>query len=441
MNNISVRTSLVVGVLTVLMLGLCWVWLDRVSNELVDHEEQERATSTANTLVASLQSIMLSGSANIAQDWIHRVSSLPDVAEARVYRTDGKEAFADHATLKAVNDWLGERQFERPDTGRPPAEVAGDLAGLFAKAADGDKPVVSAKGMDGVTLLYPIRADKACLQCHGYDEHKNRGVLVLTMSPGQSVSTVDALRSEALVIFFAAALLLVIAVWIYTQGAILSPLNRFAETARRIGEGERLLRFETYHDDEFGVLAASSNELLDQLEEEIARENQLRLMQQGMVDAVISLSTRVASEDVLRRVGELAQQMTRARYAMLGYKDSDGEMHFIALGMDEASQRKIGHPPVGKGLLSLLWSEGRTVRVDNIAAHAASVGFPEGHPSMQYFLGSPIRFGEEVIGALYLTDRDDDVPFSELDQQVVEALCAACAVALANARAMDVCST
>ncbi|WP_018295343.1 ATP-binding protein [Mariprofundus ferrooxydans] len=436
-SSISVRTSLVVGGLAASMLFFCWLWLDKVSVSLTDQGERERALTTAKSLEASLRSIMLTGNAPIAHDWIKRVSKLPDVSSVRIYRTDGVEAFVDQKTLSAVNGWLGEPHFAMHPVERAPAQVPDKLAKVFKSVADSETPWLRKDESGHMMLFYPIRVESACLHCHGYDKHINRGVLSLSISTDQAASMLTSLKEQALMIFFAMTLLLIVAVWLYSQRTILSPITRFAETARRIGAGDRLQRFDRSRNDELGELAACSNSLLEQLEEEIKAEQQLLVRQQGLVDATISLSSENISNDVLRRVGELAMQMTGAKYAMLGHLDEEGNKQFIALGMDAEDEAKINHAPEGKGLLGLLWDEGEAVRTDDINGHPASSGFPAGHPPMKHFLGTPIRFGDRVIGALYLTDRDDGKPFSEADQTIVQALSAACAVALANAQAME----
>ncbi len=428
---------MVVGGLAALMLLLCWLWLDKVSGTLADQGEQERALTMAKSLEASLRSIMLTGNAPIAHDWINRVSKLPDVSGVRIYRTDGVEAFIDQKTLTAVNGWLNEAHFGMRAEERAPVRVPDRLANAFKSVAESATPWLRKDDDGTMTLFYPIRVEAACLRCHGYDAHINRGVLSLSISTDQATSLVTSLKEQVLVIFFAMTVLLILAVWLYTQRAILSPIARFAETARRIGAGDRLQRFDRSRHDELGELAACSNSLLEQLEEEIKTEQQLLVRQQGLMDATISLSSQNISNDILTRVGELAMQMTGAKYAMLGHLDEEEHKQFIALGLGAEDELKIDHAPEGKGLLGLLWDEGEVVRTDDISAHPASSGFPDGHPPMKHFLGSPIKFGGRVIGALYLTDREDDKPFSEEDQTIVQALSAACAVALANAQAME----
>ncbi len=115
-----------------------------------------------------------------------------------------------------------------------------------------------------------------------------------------------------------------------------------------------------------------------------------------------------------------------------------GEKRFIPLGLEEGQVERLqAHPPQGLGLLGLIWNERRVVRIDDIESHPNAIGFPPGHPPMTRFLGAPIEFAGEMMGALYLTDRKDGRPFDEQDEQAVRLLAAACATALANARKFE----
>jgi signal transduction histidine kinase len=64
----------------------------------------------------------------------------------------------------------------------------------------------------------------------------------------------------------------------------------------------------------------------------------------------------------------------------------------------------------------------RTLRIDELAEHPQSSGFPMNHPPMRRFLGVPVAIGDgHIFGNLYLTDPLDGEPFSEEDQRLTEA--------------------
>ncbi|MFI6359761.1 GAF domain-containing protein [Streptomyces sp. NPDC050743] len=74
------------------------------------------------------------------------------------------------------------------------------------------------------------------------------------------------------------------------------------------------------------------------------------------------------------------------------------------------------------------------MRVDDIATHPLSAGFPPGHPPMRTLLGVAITVRGEIYGDLYLSERHDHQPFDEQDEAVVVALAGAAGVAIDHAR-------
>ncbi|MDT7617893.1 MAG: hypothetical protein QOF00_5340, partial [Pseudonocardiales bacterium] len=93
----------------------------------------------------------------------------------------------------------------------------------------------------------------------------------------------------------------------------------------------------------------------------------------------------------------------------------------------------MGPLPEGKGLLGQLILDPRPLRLPDVAAHDASVGFPPHHPPMRTFLGVPVRVRDAVFGNLYLTEKKGGGGFTAADEVVVEALAAAAGIAVQNA--------
>lgn len=177
------------------------------------------------------------------------------------------------------------------------------------------------------------------------------------------------------------------------------------------------------------------DELMNQLIERArdVKEAQHRLG--GLLDANRAIVGDLDLATVLRCIVESAVTLVGSQYGALGVVGPEGIglQQFIHVGMDESAVAEIGHLPEGKGLLGLLIEQPAAIRLDDLAAHHRSVGFPPGHPPMRGFLGVPVRVREEVFGNLYLT-RDDGESFSEQDEEIVEALAATAGVAIENAR-------
>jgi signal transduction histidine kinase len=156
----------------------------------------------------------------------------------------------------------------------------------------------------------------------------------------------------------------------------------------------------------------------------------------ALLDAVVALSSDLTLPMVLQQIVRAACGLVGARYAALGViaEDGDGLSQFLHEGVDEETARAIGPLPHGHGLLGLLIRDPRPLRLDDIAGHPASVGFPPNHPSMRSFLGVPVLVRGVAFGNLYLSEKTDGQPFSADDEDVVRALAAAAGVAIENAR-------
>jgi len=159
----------------------------------------------------------------------------------------------------------------------------------------------------------------------------------------------------------------------------------------------------------------------------------------GLVDAMVTVSRGLELEATLRRLVTTALELADARYGALGVVGPDRKLReFVHVGMDPALVERVGQLPRGLGVLGLLLVEDpHPIRVDDIAAHPVSYGFPPGHPPMRSFLGVPVRVRGSVFGNLYLTEKNGGASFTEEDQELVEALAAAAGVAIENSRLFE----
>lgn len=172
-------------------------------------------------------------------------------------------------------------------------------------------------------------------------------------------------------------------------------------------------------------------------EAEAAERQRLELAGQLEVvgRSVLAVTGELELDLVLRRIVDLARELAGARYAALGVPSADKRelTAFLTSGLDDEAQRRIGPLPRGRGLLGLLLREPVTIRLPDLSAHPASVGFPPHHPPMKSFLGVPIISRNRVVGNLYLTEKRAAVEFSETDARLVELLARHAAVAIENA--------
>jgi len=154
-----------------------------------------------------------------------------------------------------------------------------------------------------------------------------------------------------------------------------------------------------------------------------------------IVSAVMYAAEAGSEAEVLERIAKVSAQLVGARYAALGVPDGKGGLrHFKVSGMTDDEIRKVAHLPVGRGLLGAIMRERQILRMEHMAEDPRSVGFPEGHPEMDSLLGVPIQVGTQLLGMLYLTDREDGQPFNEEDEWLVETMAGYAALAITGAR-------
>ncbi len=160
----------------------------------------------------------------------------------------------------------------------------------------------------------------------------------------------------------------------------------------------------------------------------------------ALISAILLIEVEADLDELLSKIVEHATDLVGARYGALGVLSDDHTSlsHFITTGIDDELRAKIGAPPKGGGLLGAAIHRADILRVDNIVASKSFEGFPAHHPPMRQFLGVPVKTGDgHIYGNLYLTDRLDEQPFDEQDEQLVEAFGRAAGLVIDQAMLRD----
>ena len=156
----------------------------------------------------------------------------------------------------------------------------------------------------------------------------------------------------------------------------------------------------------------------------------------AVLDVAQSVLAELDVELVLNRILTAARELTSARYAAVGVLDeSRSELErFITSGIDEATHRRIGNLPRGRGVLGELIINPTPLRLSDVGSHPRSYGFPDGHPPMKSFLGVPLTAGGEPFGNIYLADKGSGEPFTIDDERALVALSHFAGIAIDHAR-------
>jgi signal transduction histidine kinase len=158
------------------------------------------------------------------------------------------------------------------------------------------------------------------------------------------------------------------------------------------------------------------------------------------LDRLIEVGRRLLSrldlDSAIDEVLETARELTGASFAALGVLDESRRelAEFLTKGIDPDQHRAIGELPRGNGVLGLLITDPKPLRLSDVTTHPQSFGFPPGHPPMHTFLGVPIVIRGEVWGNLYLAEKAGGQQFTEEDEASVVVLADWAAIAIDNAR-------
>jgi signal transduction histidine kinase len=156
----------------------------------------------------------------------------------------------------------------------------------------------------------------------------------------------------------------------------------------------------------------------------------------ALSDVVLAIAAEHEVEPVLQRLVHSARELAGARYAALGIPDGEGAFaSFITSGMSDELIAAMGPLPRTHGMLGAMLTSPEPHRTDDIRTDPRFRGWwPRAHPQMRSFLGVPIVARGEVIGALYLTEKEDGPAFTAGDEKLIALLAAHAAIAIENAR-------
>ena len=151
---------------------------------------------------------------------------------------------------------------------------------------------------------------------------------------------------------------------------------------------------------ELGIGSEETGELKREIEV-------LRARLSGLSEATLRISEDLDPGAVLQGTIDSARALTGARYGALLILDPLGGIeNLITSGITSEETMAIKVEPKGLGLLGFLNEIEEPLRLRDLAGHPRSIGFPEGHPPMRSFLGTPIFYRGERLGNIYLTEKE-----------------------------------
>jgi methyl-accepting chemotaxis protein len=221
------------------------------------------------------------------------------------------------------------------------------------------------------------------------------------------------------ILFFGAVVFLILLGVLYAclRVVVLRPVGALDRASMRVSEGDYSVVADVDTRDELGRLAGGFNAMVHSVD---AQSRSLRTT----INTVEAINEEPEIEGALTILLTAAKDAIGARYAAVSVFGDDGDVeNFISLGMSDVDQRRIGHLPMGEGLLGHVQRQRATLRLDDMGEHPAAVGFPPGHPPMKSLLAMPIVYEGSAIGNIYLSDKEaGDNAFTEREETFLKRL-------------------
>ena len=287
--RIKYRILLVVGIATMLGLVATISFYSRYQERTLLSQHESTMRKLTDAIAEGLHSVMLAGSADIAQAFAERLKTVPDITEFRIVRTDGTEAFQDNKTIIEVNTRRGEELFPPRDTENRVQVISKDDVNM-RRAINTVKPVAiyedDAAGNPQLSFLAPLANQNQCHRCHGKAEPV-RGVMRLTTSLASVERDILHARQQSFVIFAVALIATVLLTGYMLGRVVVRPIEKVTSAMARISEGDLTHKLAERSNDELGRMGASFNQMTDQLQNTYRRLRR----EQNKITTVIETAT------------------------------------------------------------------------------------------------------------------------------------------------------
>ncbi len=269
LNRIRYRILLVVGIAALLGLVATGVFYAVYQEQMVKRQNEHSMGRLTDSVSEGMKSVMLAGSADIAQAYADRLKAVPQVTEFSIMRSNGLEAFRDNKTTDEVNERRGDDGFPTRDTEEQVRVMAADDANF--KRALGGKDAVAfyeqdRSGNNQLVFLAPIMNESACYKCHGR-ANPVRGMMRLTTSMAEVERDILRIRQRSLVVIGIGLLGVVLLTGYVLGRTVVRPIERVTEAMGRVSEGDLDHKIAHASRDELGDMARSFNVMTTELKE------------------------------------------------------------------------------------------------------------------------------------------------------------------------------
>ena len=175
--------------------------------------------------------------------------------------------------------------------------------------------------------------------------------------------------------------------------------------------------------------------------DELARQNEiLRERLTRLSQASLRINESLDFDTVLQLVLDSARSLTNSRYGVLTLHDLSGQVqNFLSSGMSDDESSHIWDLQTDPPIYEYLGSITEPLRVPDMLGHIREMGLPELRlPSTMgpvvSMLASPIRYQDQRVGNIYVSEKQGQAVFSQEDEDMLVMFASQAAMVIANAR-------
>jgi methyl-accepting chemotaxis protein len=273
--SLSARIQITVVTGLVVAIGLStWLqWREKETTLLGKlYQESEKVGSV---MEATLRYAMIAAEREAIDSMLERVGALPDVKRVYLLYPDGRVFRSSDKSSQGKTELVKEIAIAQ-QTQRGIAEVRKD-----------------AHGDSFVFRLLPVRAEKACLNCHSVSEGEAIGFMGMERWAKADLEALSASQMNTLLTGLATLAILIVILFFVSRSIIVpvkgvdTYLQDLADGLSR-GEGDLTKRMKVASQDEIGNMASSLNAFVEKLEKTIVEVK-------NRANAFSSAATQVAS--------------------------------------------------------------------------------------------------------------------------------------------------
>ena len=155
----------------------------------------------------------------------------------------------------------------------------------------------------------------------------------------------------------------------------------------------------------------------------------------ALTTAILRISASLDVDTVLREIAEAARALTGARYAVITTVDANGQLEDAVLcGFTPEEQRQVVAWTDKMRVFEALRDLPAPVRVADMRAYVAGLGFSTDGVIIDTFQGAPMHHRGVQVGNFFLGEKETGPEFTDEDEDVLVLFAAQAAAAIANAR-------